>query len=148
MSELSLRTTLVTRGPAAAIVLTDAQAAGLSAAKAFPVVVSVGAATARLRLARMGGENLIGLSKANRALLGVESGDQVDVVISVDDAERSVDVPAALVEALAADPAAKLAFEALSFTRQKEMARSIGEAKQEATRERRLAKALGELSGA
>lgn len=145
MSELRLNITLETRGPATAILLGDEQVAELSTAKAFPVIVSIGDATARLRLARMGGENMIGLSKANRALLAVETGDTVDVVITPDLAERTAELPAELVAALAADGVARRAFESLSLSRRKEMARSISEAKQAATRERRLAKVLEEL---
>jgi hypothetical protein len=146
MSELRIRTTLEPMGPAGAIVLSDAQVAELSTAKAFPVVVAVGEKTARLRLARMGGKNLIGFSKANRAAIGVELGDEFDAVIAADTAERTVEVPDALAAALA-EAGLTGAFEALSFTRRKELAGSVADAKQEATRERRIAKALDELRG-
>ena len=99
MTTLSLHTTIGKRGPAAAIVLTDDQAAELGPARAAPVTVTIGATTRQLRLARMGGENLIGLSKAARAELGVDAGDEVDVVIRLDTAERTVDVPPALAAA-------------------------------------------------
>src|SRR5690606_15220788 len=96
MSELRLHTTLEPRGPAAAILLTDEQVAALGAGRAFPVLVSFGDRSARLRLARMGGENMIGFSKAARADLGLEIGQEVEVTIAVDTAERTVDVPPAL----------------------------------------------------
>jgi hypothetical protein len=145
MSELRLHTVLETMGPAGAIVLDDDQVAQLSTAKAFPVVVTIGERTAHLRLARMGGKNLIGFSKAVRAEMGVELGEEIDVSITADTAERTVEIPDALATALASDPAARAAFDALSYSRRKEIARSIAEAKQDATRERRLAKALDEL---
>lgn len=147
MSELRAHKILQPMGPAGAIVLDDDEVAILSTAKAFPVVVAIGGRTARLRLARMGGQNLIGFSKAVRTEMGVELGDEFDVVIAADAAERTVEIPAALAEALASDPAAKAAFDALSYTRRKEIARGISEAKQDATRESRLAKALEELRG-
>ncbi len=134
-------------GPAGAIVLSDEQVSGLSTAKAFPVVVRIGDRVARLRLARMGGKNLIGFSKAVRAEMGVELGDEFAAVISADAEERGVDVPEALAAALDADPAARSAFGALSYSRRKEIARSIADAKQDATRQRRLEKALTELRG-
>lgn len=146
MSELRIHTMLEPMGPAGAIVLTDEQVATLSTAKAFPVVVTIGAHSARLRLARMGGKNLIGFSKANRSALGLELGAEFDAVISPDTAERTVDVPAALTTALA-DAGLAAAYEALSFTRRKEIAVSVADAKQEATRKRRIAKALDELRG-
>ena len=147
MPEHRLRATLEPKGPAGAIVLDDEQVRTLSSAKAFPVAVTIGDRTARLRLARMGGKNLIGFSKAVRAELGVDLGDSFAVVIAPDAAERKVEIPEALAVALAADAAAQTAYEALSYTRRKEIARGIAEAKQDATRERRVAKALEELRG-
>ncbi|MDT0158154.1 YdeI/OmpD-associated family protein [Microbacterium sp. ARD32] len=147
MAELRLHTVLQPMGPAGAIVLDDDQVAQLSTAKAFPVVVTIGERTARLRLARMGGKNLIGFSKAVRAEMAVELGDELDVVITADVAERTVEIPDALAAALSSDPAARATFDALSYSRRKEIARSIADAKQDATRERRLAKALDELGG-
>ncbi|WP_217180731.1 YdeI/OmpD-associated family protein [Streptomyces sp. AC495_CC817] len=145
MTELRLHTTLTGRGPAAAILLTDEQVASLGAGKAFPVSVTIGGRTARLRLARMGGENMIGFSKAVRAELGVEIDEEVDAVIAVDASERTVEVPPALTEALDADPALRIAFDALSYSTRKEHARSVAEAKQDATRERRIAKIVESL---
>lgn len=145
MTELRLHTVLEPMGPAGAIVLDDEQVAALSSAKAFPVVVTIGERSARLRLARMGGKNLIGFSKAVRAEMGVELGDEIDAVIGPDAGERTVDVPEVLAAALEADPVARSAFDALAYSRRKEIARSIADAKQDATRQRRLEKALADL---
>ncbi|MDQ0615143.1 hypothetical protein QF046_002784 [Microbacterium sp. W4I4] len=145
MSELRKHAVLEPMGPAGAIVLDDDEVALLSTAKAFPVVVTIGDRSAPLRLARMGGKNLIGFSKAVRAEMAVELGDEFDAVISADTAERTVEIPEALAAALASDPVARAAFDALSYSRRKEMARSIADAKQDATRERRVAKTLDEL---
>ncbi|KYJ97317.1 YdeI/OmpD-associated family protein [Microbacterium sp. CH1] len=147
MSELRVHTVLTGRGPAAAILLTDEQVASFDAGKAFPVAVTIGGRTARLRLARMGGENMIGLSKAARADLGVEIDQEVDAVIRLDTAERTVEVPPALAAALDADPAVRAAFDALSPSARKEHARAVAEAKQEATRERRISKIVESLRG-
>lgn len=147
MSELRVHTVLTGRGPAAAILLTDEQVASFGAGKAFPVAVTIGGRTARLRLARMGGENMIGLSKAARADLGVEIDQEVDAVIRLDTAERVVEVPPALAAALDADPAVRAAFDALSPSARKQHARAVAEAKQEATRERRIAKIVESLRG-
>ena len=145
MGELKLHAVLEPTGPAAAIVLDDEQVAALSDAKAFPVIVTVGERSARLRVTRMGGRNLIGFSKAARAGMGVELGAEFDAVITPDAEERTVDVPEVLATALQGDPVARAAFEALSYTRRKEIARSIADGKQDATRQRRLEKALAEL---
>lgn len=147
MVELQLSTVLEGHGPAAAIVLSDAQVASLGAGKAFPVVVDFGDRSIRLRLSRMDGRNMIGFSKASRAEARIEIGEQFDVTIRVDDADRVIEIPPALAEALDADPAVRAAFETLAPSRRKEMARQIAEAKQDDTRRRRLEKVLATLRG-
>jgi len=141
---LTLQTMIEARGPAAAIVLTDDQVATLGAGKAGPVTVTIAGTTARLRLARMDGENLIGTSKAVRAQLSVQVGDQVEAEIAPDRAERTVDVPPELTAAL--DEAGLTdAFGAWSYSRRKEAARRVAEAKAAATRARRVVKVLEAL---
>ena len=54
-------------GPAAAFALTDHQVDAIGGGKRAAVRVTVANRSARLRLAVMGGENVIGLSKAARA---------------------------------------------------------------------------------
>lgn len=143
---MEITTTLVPRGPAGAIVLDDDQVAALGGgAKVFPVKVTVNGKSAPLRLARMGGENLIGFRKDIRAELGVEIGDELDVVIERDDTPREIAIPDELRQALDADPAAKAAFEALAPTHRKEHARSVADAKRPETRARRLAAVLEAL---
>ena len=135
--------TLEARGPAGAFVLTDDQVAALGQdKKAFPVAVTVNGVTLQLRLARMGGENLVGLAKAARQQAGVEVGSAYDVAISADAGERTVDVPEDLAAALAADPQAGAAFTALAYSHRKEYVRWVTEAKKEATRADRIAKAV------
>ena len=145
MSALTFSTVLEPYGPAAAIMLTEELVGQLGGAKNAPVVVTIGDRSARLRVARMGTDTMIGLSKAARAELGVDIGDAVEVTIILDTAERTVEVPEALRAALAADPVLQERFEALAYSRRKEIARSIAEAKQETTRDRRAQKALDEL---
>ena len=73
---MKIKQKLKPQGPATAFVLTDAQVEELGGGKRAPV--TIGSKTVRLRLAVMGGENLIGISKANRVELGVDIGDTVD----------------------------------------------------------------------
>jgi len=143
---LTLHTTLEPRGPAAAVVLTDEQVESFGAGRSFPVVVTIDGVSEAARLSRMGGENLIGLSKAKRAALGVEIGQEVDVRIELDAAPREVEVPEVLATALQ-EAGLREAFDALAPSHRKEHARSVAEAKQEATRERRVQKVLDALRG-
>lgn len=147
MSEtLRLTAVLQPRGPAAAVVLSDEQIASLGGGKTPQVTYVVGGQTVAGRVGRMGGENLLGMSKAVRAQLGVAAGDEIDIAISLDAQPRSYEAPPALATALAANPAAQAAWKQLAPSRQKEFARSVSEAKQEATRDRRVAKVLEALT--
>jgi hypothetical protein len=143
LGALRFKTTLVPRGPAAAVVLDDEQVAAVGeGAKRFPVVATVNGYTWRGGVARMRGEFLLGLNRAVRQEAGVEAGDSVDVSVELDTAEREVEVPDALSSALAADPQASASFERLAYTHRKEYARWVAEAKREETRDRRVAQAV------
>lgn len=146
---LHLTTVLEPRGPAAAVILTDEQAAAVGGgAKAFPVLLTVRGQQVSLRLARMGGENLIGLRRDVRQQLGVQAGDEVEVVVELDAGPRTVEVPDDLAAALAADDAARAGFDALAPSHRKEWVRWVTEAKSEATRaERVTATVLGAREG-
>lgn len=144
---LHIHTVLAPFGPATAIDLTDAQVEELGGGKRAAVVVDIGGRTARVRLGVMDGRNVIGLSKAARAQLGVDIGDEVDATISLDTAEREVDVPSDLAAALDAAAGVRAAFEALSYSRRKELARGVAEAKRPETRERRIAAVVADLTG-
>src|SRR5579862_7091329 len=121
VGSLSFTTTLQRRGPAAAIVLDDAQVAAVGeGAKRFPVAATVNGHTWRTSVARMGGEFLVGLNREVRAAAGVEAGDTVEVELALDSEPREVEVPPALEAALAADPQARANFERLAYTHRKE----------------------------
>lgn len=143
---MKVKQKLAPQGPATAIVLSDAQVEQLGGGKRAPVTVKIGSKTVRLRLAVMGGQNLIGISKANREELGVAIGDTVEATIELDGAERTVDVPTDAAKAL---DKAKLRkkFDALAFTHQKEHVRAIVEAKKPETRTKRIEAMLEKLRG-
>jgi uncharacterized protein YdeI (YjbR/CyaY-like superfamily) len=134
---------LQARGPAATIVLDEAQVAEVGeGAKRFPVVATVNGCTWRTSVVRMGGEFVVGLNRAVRHDAGVEAGQQVDVALELDLGPQTVEVPDALAAALATDPGAETAFARMSFTHRKEYARWISEAKRDETRQRRVQQAL------
>jgi len=122
-------------------------AAALSDAKRPPVVVTIGDHTFRTRLAVYGGQPMVGVSKANRAAAGIDIGDRFDVAIAVDHEPRTVEVPADLAEALAADPEAAAAFDRLSFTHRREYVNWITEARKPDTRARRVAGTVEKVRG-
>jgi Bacteriocin-protection, YdeI or OmpD-Associated/Domain of unknown function (DUF1905) len=92
---------------------------------------------------------LLGITKATRAAIGKDIGDEVDVELVRDDRSRSArfDMPAELQSSLDADPAAKSAFETLAPSHRREHAQYVAEAKQAATRERRAERVVAQLLG-
>lgn len=142
---LKIQTVLEPQGPATAIELSDAQIEELGGGKRAAVLVTIGDRSARLRLAVMGGQNLIGLSKASRAELGVEIGDAVEALIDLDTAPREVEVPEDLAAALAA-AGLREAFDELAPSHRREHVRAILDAKKPETRERRIAAAIAKLT--
>src|SRR5258706_593051 len=79
MGAIQFRAHLQPRGPAAAVVLDDAQVAAVGeGAKRFPVVATVNGYTWRTSVARMGGEFLLALNREVRQRAGVEAGEGED----------------------------------------------------------------------
>jgi len=91
------------------------------------------------------GTYCLGVLKSIQEAAGVGMGDTVEVLIELDTAPRTVDPPDDLARLLARDKKAAAAWAKLSFTNQKEMARSLEEAKKPETRERRLKAAIEKL---
>src|SRR4051794_14134212 len=93
------------------------------------------------------GTYCLGVLKSIQEAAGVAQGDTVTVELELDTTPRLVDIPADLAKAIGRDKNALAAWEKLSFTNKKEMARSLEEAKKPETRERRLAAAAAKLRG-
>lgn len=118
----------------------------LGAGKKPAVVVCLnGAYSYRSTVAVMGGRYLVSFSAERRRASGLAGGDDIEVELTLDTAPRDVPVPAALADALAANPAAKAAFDQLSNSRKKLHTLSVEGAKTDETRRRRVEKAIAAL---
>jgi len=96
----------------------------------------------RSSLMPMGGCHMMPVNKVLCDGARVKPGDIVDVVMERDMEERTVEAPPSLQKELAKNKKAQERWKKLSFTHKKEMANSIGGAKQEETKKRRLAKVM------
>lgn len=139
-------TTVLEGGNTAGIPVPDEVVEALGAGKRPKVVVTVGAHTYRSSIMPYRGKYMISLSAANRQLAGVEAGQEVQVEVELDTAPREVNLPPDLAAALAADEVAKAEYEKLSYSNQSRIALSVLGAKTEATRQRRIEKAIAELN--
>jgi Domain of unknown function (DUF1905)/Bacteriocin-protection, YdeI or OmpD-Associated len=100
----------------------------------------------RSSLMPMGGCHMMAVNKEMREGAQAKAGDEVDVVMERDKEERTVEAPPELARELAKHKKAQQHWDTLAFTHKKEMARSIAEAKQEETKQRRLAKVMQVLT--
>jgi len=110
------------------------------------VTVTINGYSYRSSVGVMGGVSLLPVSADVRAKAGVAAGDQVDVEVEPDTAPRTVEVPADFASALDRAPAAREAFGKLSYSGQQRYVLGIDQAKTDATRQRRVEKAVAELS--
>ena len=117
----------------------------LGSGKRPAVTVTVRGHTYRSTIAVMGGRYLVPLSAENRASAGVAAGDNVEVEIELDTAERVLDVPDDLAAAIAADPAAQSFWDSISYSRRRRIVLCVEGAKAAETRARRIEKSVADL---
>ena len=134
------------RAGGAIVLIPPDVAAALGGLKQMRVIGTINGVDYHSSTMPYGGRGLfMGVHKATRAAAGVEFGDNVEVTVARDERPRVLEIPPELAAAFAAEPALRTRFDALSFSRRKDLAMPIGEAKQEATRAARLEKALAQL---
>ncbi|MEV6770378.1 YdeI/OmpD-associated family protein [Nocardia sp. NPDC051030] len=97
-------------------------------------------------IANMGEGPCLGMLKSIRETLGKQPGDKVIVTVERDTAERTVEIPEDLAEALSSANL-RPAFDALSYSNRREHANAVADAKRPETRARRIAKVLESLGG-
>ena len=114
----------------------------LGGGKRPAVTITVNGHSWKSRVAVMRGRYLLGLSNANRKAAGVATGDEVEVEVEIDAEPRVVAEPADFARALDADPAARAAYDRLSYGHKREHVLAIESAKKPETRIRRMEKAL------
>lgn len=146
MASMKFETTLEPAGDGGAwtgIFLTAAQSAHLGKRGRVPVALTINGHAFRAFAAPMGdGTHGIVVNKRMQASAGVAQNDRVTVTLEVDDAPRTVDVPAELAAELARSKAAREFFDELAFTHKKDFAAWISEAKRPETKAKRLAESV------
>jgi hypothetical protein len=142
----TFRTTILGTGrTTAGIEVPESAVEALGAGKRPPVVVTMNGYTYRNTVAVMGGTYMIGVSNEHRAASGLAAGDEVDVVLELDTAPRTVELPADFAAALDAEPAARATFDKLSNSNKGYHVSLIEGAKSDETRQRRIEKAVAAL---
>jgi Bacteriocin-protection, YdeI or OmpD-Associated/Domain of unknown function (DUF1905) len=142
----SFDTTIIQMGNNTGICVPDEIVEGLGAGKKPPVNVTVNNYTYRNTIAVMGGKFMIGVSADIRSKTGIKGGDKVRVTLELDTKPREVEVPADFQRLLDKNPKAKQFFDTLSYSNKQRYVLPIGQAKTEETRQRRMEKAVIDLS--
>lgn len=101
-----------------------------------PVKVTLNGYTYRSTIASMGGQSCIPLRKSNREAAGLDGSEILDVTLELDADERTIEIPPDLEKALT--PSGREAWNGLSYTRRREYAESVSQAKKADTRSRRI----------
>lgn len=144
--KINFDTTILQLGNNTGINVPDEVVEKLGAGKKPPVIVTVNDYTYRNTIAVMGGKFMIGVSADIRSKTGIKGGDKVKVILELDTKPRKVEVPTDFLQLLDGNPKAKQFFETLSYSNKQRYVLPIGQAKTEETRQRRMEKAILDLS--
>ena len=128
------------RGTGAFIVVPNAVMKAFAPRKRVPVKATVERYTYRTTICDMGSGPMIGLRKSVCEEAGIAPGDNVQVVLELDEELRTVAVPRDLQSAMNA--AERAAFATMSFTHRREYVEAIESAKRPETRVKRVALAV------
>ncbi len=139
------RTTVIGHGNHAALEIPDEVLKALGTNKRAPLKVTINGYAFQTTATGVDGKCMIPFAMKDRDGSKTKADDEIQVTVELDSGRREVDMHPELVQAL---KKAKLfeAFEALTYSKRKEFARQVNEARTDETRERRIQKALESLS--
>lgn len=132
---------------AAGIVVPDEFVESLGGGRRPAVRVGVAGYSFRTSIGSMGGLFMLPVTNETRERSGLKVGETVDFEIELDTEPREVAVPADLAAALAAAPAARSAFERLSYSNRRRVVEPIVAIKGADARARRVARTVAQLAG-
>ena len=137
-------TEVLGEGNHASLLIPDWVLEELKTNKRAPLKVTVNGHTYQSTAVGVAGECRVVFPSADRKAAKVNSGDIVEVTLELDSGYREVQMPAELIKALKANGLTKT-FDDLSYSKRKEFARQVSEAKTEETRLKRIAKVLNNI---
>ena len=139
-------TEVLGEGNHASLLIPDWVLEELKTNKRAPLRVTVNGHTYQSTAVGVAGECRVVFPSADRKAANVSSGDVVEVTLELDSGYREIKMPAELVKALKSNGLTKI-FADLSYSKRKEFARQVSEAKTEETRLRRIVKVLEDIQG-
>ena len=143
---MKYETEVLGEGNHASLLIPDWVLEELKTNKRAPLKVTVNGHTYQSTAVGVAGECRVVFPSADRKAANVSSGDVVEVTLELDSGYREIKMPAELVKALKSNGLTKI-FADLSYSKRKEFARQVSEAKTEETRLRRIVKVLEDIQG-
>lgn len=142
---VSYKTVVIGHGNHASIEIPDDVLEKLGANRRAPLKITVNRYTYQSTATGVGGKCMVVFPQKDRKAAGVAAGDSVTVKLELDSRYREVDMPDALTKALKKSGLLKT-FESLTYSKRKEFARQVSEAKTDNTRLRRIEKVIFAIS--
>ena len=144
MKTTTYETVVIGFGNHASIEIPDKNLAEIGGNRRAPLKVTVNGHTYQSTATGVDGTCMVVFPTRDREASRTAAGDTITVTLELDDGYRQVDVPEVLDAALKANGLQDV-FRDLNYSKRKEFARLVDEAKAEETVQRRIAKIITEL---
>ncbi len=138
------KTVVIGFGNHAAIEISDENLMKIGGSKRAPLKVTINGYTYQSTATGVDGKCMVVFPTRDRLASGAAAGDTITVTLELDSGYRQVDVPAELINALTNNHLSEI-FRDLSYSKRKEYARQITEAKAPKTKVRRIEKIINQL---
>jgi len=140
------QTVVIGHGKHAAIEIPDKNLAEIGGNRRAPLKITINDYTYQSTATGVDGKCMVVFPTRDREASGAAAGDNITVTLELDAGYRQVDIPPALAEALKTNGLSEV-FHDLMYSRRKEFARQVAEAKADDTRARRVQKIIDTLKG-
>lgn len=142
---VSYTTTIIGFGNHASLAIPDDVLAELGSNRRAPLKITVNGYTYRSTATAVDGECRVVFPQADRDAAGAKAGDEVVVELELESGHREVELPIELEDALVATGLRDV-FEALTYSKRREFARQVAEARAVETKLKRVEKVLAALA--
>lgn len=132
-------TVVIGFGNHATIEIPDKNLAEIGANRRAPLKITINGYTYQSTATGVDGKCMVVFPTRDREASGAAAGDRITVTLQLDDGYRHVDVPAVLSGALVENGLSDT-FRDLTYSKRKEFARQVSDAKTEETKNRRIEK--------
>lgn len=137
-------TVVIGEGNHASLEIPDKNLAEIGGNRRAPLKVTINEHTYQSTATGVGGKCMVVFPTRDREASGATAGDVITVTLELDSGYRQVDVPAELAEALAKSGLSEQ-FQNLTYSKRKEFARLVADAKTDDTKLRRIEKVITAL---